>query len=737
MNNDATNKSGHPDESAPDNGAEKKGRFGLSAPTSARLWRSQISWRIPLTVFVTLLLVQGAVLFFTIRNYEEDKLNSLRDTARAAIVTSILGLADAKGVPATPFTRQTAERIFQSTKVEGITVYDADYKPIDGQAFGVATHLLPSNRGGEVESYRSGDSRHYEVVFTQADHGFPFFIVARMRAMEVDVQITHQINLTLAILLLMSCFVTAVMMLALGKWLLEPIMVLRQNLLNAARSPEKPEMLRLKKETHDEIGVAIRIANDLIRQNANNLKRLRSQAEDKIHKLAYYDNLTGLPNRTYFLEKLDDHIRHKVVEEDRRLAVMSVDLDHFKDINDTMGHEFGDKLLEAIGKRLVKALPEDSIISRASADEFTLMVVLKPEYPDSSILVDRIFTAMREPVSILQERFQVRVSIGVAHCPDDGMEARQIMKNADIALNRAKEEGRDTVRYYSQDFDLAVQQRFQLLRDLRSALGENQLQLHYHPQFDLRTGYLIGAEVLLRWWLPDNSREGGYFVSPAEFIPIAEQSGLIVQIGEWVLREACRQNKKWQDEGLPPFRIAVNISGVQFHKADIVALVSDILKETKLDPKLLELEVTESVFMENMQTAIDILNQLHRLGVELAVDDFGTGYSSLSYLRQFPIDRLKIDQSFIRNALVNPDDRMITKTIINLGHSLNLKVIAEGVETVDHENFLKEEGCDEVQGFKYTKPINAEKFKDYAINYNREMAKKTKLASVTIEGVKA
>jgi len=708
-----------------------RGRRGVSACRRPPLPASKISWRITLTVFVTILLVQGAVLFFTVRTYEEDKLNSLRDTARAAIVTTIGGAA--QGTHA-PFTKESAERVFGSTRVEGLTVYDAEYKPVAGQAFGDTTHLYPSSKAGRIESYRTADTRHYEVVFTTKDHGYPFFIVARMRAMEVDVQITHQINLTLAILLLMSAFVTGVMMLMMGKWLLEPIMVLRQNLLNAARNPEKPEILKLKKETHDEIGVAIRIANDLIRQNANNLKRLRSQAEDKIHKLAYYDALTGLPNRTYFLEKLDDHIRHKVVEEDRRLAVMSVDLDHFKDINDTMGHEFGDKLLEAIGKRLVKAMPEDSIISRASADEFTLMVVLKPEYPDSSIIVDRIFSAMGEPVSILQERFQVRVSIGVAHCPDDGMEARQIMKNADIALNRAKEEGRDTVRYYSQDFDLAVQQRFQLLRDLRSAMDEKQLQLHFHPQFDLRTGYLIGAEVLLRWWLPDNSKEGGYFVSPAEFIPIAEQSGLIVQIGEWVLREACAQNKKWQDEGLPPFRIAVNISGVQFHKADIVALVSEILAETKLDPKLLELEVTESVFMENMQTTIDILNQLHRLGVELAVDDFGTGYSSLSYLRQFPIDRLKIDQSFIRNALVNPDDRMITKTIINLGHSLNLKVIAEGVETVDHENFLKEEGCDEVQGFKYTKPINAEKFKEYATNYNREIAKKTKLATVIIDG---
>lgn len=707
----------------------KRGRWAFlhssTAASSPQVWRSRISWRIALTVFATLLLVQGAVLLFTVRNNESERLDSLRAVANAGI-SGAMNFQDS--TKAAPMGAEEAERLLLSTEIIGLAVYGQDYKPL--QNFGEKATLFPASKTDAAATYRTNDGMIYEVMVTLHDHGVPYYVVARIDSSAVEHQMSEQIRKTITILLLMSGFVTAVMMLALGQWLLEPIMLLRTNLLNAAKNPEKPEIFRMKKETRDEIGIAIRIANDLIRQNANNLKRLRSQAEDKIHKLAYFDALTGLPNRTYFLEKLDDHIRHKVVEEDRRIAVMSVDLDHFKDINDTMGHEFGDKLLEAIGRRLVKALPEDSVISRASADEFTLMVVLKPEYPDSSMLVDRIFNAMTEPVSILQERFQVRVSIGVAHCPDDGMEARQILKNADIALNRAKEEGRDTVRYYSQDFDLAVQQRFQLLRDLRSALDENQLQLHFHPQFDLRTGQLIGAEALLRWWLPDNSKEGGYFVSPAEFIPVAEQSGLIVPIGEWVLRTACAANKKWQEQGIAPFRIAVNISGVQFHKADIVTLVADVLKDTKLDPKFLELEVTESVFMENMQTTIDILNQLHRQGVELAVDDFGTGYSSLSYLRQFPIDRLKIDQSFIRNALVNPDDRMITKTIISLGHSLGLKVIAEGVETNDHENFLKEEGCDEVQGFKYTKPLNMDKFVEFVVNHNREFAKKTKFAVI-------
>ena len=701
---------------------------GFASPS--QIWRSRISWRITITVFLTILTVQAAVLMVTARDFEQQKLAELRELSRVFIAAAMDNTRDQL---TTPIKAGPAERLFAETMISGMAIYGLDHNLI--QIYGEQTLLRPSNNLMTPQrEYITANKEQYEVLLTPKDVARPYYIVTRLYTDSIAPQLKQYIHQSVVILILLSGLVTSVLMMALGQWLLEPVMVLRNNLLNAAKNPEKPEIQRQRTETGDEVGIAIRIANDLIRQNAHNLRKLRSQAEDKIHKLAYYDNLTGLPNRTFFLEKLDDTIRHKVAEEEHRLAIFAIDLDHFKDINDTMGHEFGDKLLEAIGKRLVKALPEGSLISRASADEFTAMVLLDHESPDSAGLVDRVFNAMAEPVSIMQERFQIRVSVGVAHCPDDGVEARQIMKNADIALNRAKEGGRDTVRYYSEDFDIAVQQRFQMLRDLRNALDENQLRLHFHPQFDLRTGELIGAEALLRWWHPDNSKEGGRFISPADFIPVAEQSGLIVPIGEWVLKTACKLNKGWQDKGLPPFRMAVNISGVQFHRADIVRLTSDALKESGLDPKYLELEITESVFMENMQTAIDILQQLHKLGVELAVDDFGTGYSSLSYLRQFPIDRLKIDQSFIRNALINTDDRMIAKTIITLGHSLNLKVIAEGVETVDHEDFLREEGCDEVQGFKYTKPLPQDLFREYIVNYNRNLAKNTKLQIVDEKG---
>jgi len=695
-----------------------------------QIWRSRISWRITITVFLTLVTMWAIVLMVNVEDFKQQKLLELRNNTRVFLISSMDNTRDQLASPVKP---EAADKLFAETDITGLAIYGLDHNLI--QIYGQQTVLQPShNPLGAKKSYLTADEAQYEVLFSPKEIGRPYYISVKIHTYSIYPVLNQYIHQSIIILFMVSGLVTSVLMLALGHWLLEPIMVLRNNLLNAAKNPEKPDTQRPRHETRDEIGIALRIANDLIRQNAHNLRKLRSQAEDKIHKLAYYDNLTGLPNRTFFLEKLEDAIRQKVVEEEHRLAIFAIDLDHFKDINDTMGHEFGDKLLEAVGKRLVKALPPGALISRASADEFTAMVVLTPDTPETAELADRIFNAMSEPVSILQERFQVRASVGIAHCPDDGMESRQIMKNADIALNRAKEEGRDTVRYYSEDFDLAVQQRFQMLRDLRNALDDNQLRLHFHPQFDLRTGQLIGAEALLRWWCPDNSKEGGRFISPAEFIPVAEQSGLIVPIGEWVLKTACKLNKSWQDKGLPPFRIAVNISGVQFHRADIVRLTADALKESGLDPQYLELEITESVFMENMQMAIDILAQLHKLGVELAVDDFGTGYSSLSYLRQFPIDRLKIDQSFIRNALINSDDRMIAKTIITLGHSLNLKVIAEGVETIEHEDFLREEGCDEVQGFKYTKPLPQDQFREYVMNYNRNLAKNTPLHVVEEKG---
>jgi diguanylate cyclase (GGDEF)-like protein len=683
---------------------------------SQNIWRSRISWKIALSVFATIVIVQAAIMVFTLSDVENEKLRQIRDMGLSGLAPVLEQKNDQL---TSPIPRQKAAQVFSTTPLRGISIYSMDLSQIT--SYGEPTILRLKNSFNLGETYRSADRMYYEVIYTSADLRNPYFIVAKLDASSVRADVMLYIQQNVLILLLLSAFVTSVLMLALSQWLLEPILLLRRNLVNAVSDPENPSVQDLDNPARDEVSVTIHIANDLIRQNATNIIKLKEQAEDRIHQLAYYDTLTELPNRALFAEKLESAIKHDVMAKDKSLVVMSVDLDHFKDINDSMGHEIGDMLLEAVAERLVNATPDRAVIARASADEFVIMVPLEKDISESSEIINNIFASLREPMSIMQEQFQIRASVGIAHCPQDGMDAGHVMKSADIALNRAKEDGRDTYRFYSEDFDRAVQARFQMLRDLRKALDEDQLTLHYHPQFDLRNGKMIGAEALLRWWRPNNSKEGGHFISPVEFIPISEQSGLIVPIGEWVLRTACQMAMNWQKDGYPPFRIAVNISGVQFHRGDIVNTVKQVLDETGLDAKMLELEVTESIFMDDIEFTIGVLRELHDLGCELAIDDFGTGYSSLSYLRQFPIDRLKIDQSFIRDALVNSDDQAITRTIISLGHSLGLKVIAEGVETLEHQEFLIQEECDEAQGFRYTKPLPAQKLREFSEGYKGDL----------------
>lgn len=685
------------------------------------IWKSKLSWKITLSVFATMVVIQAAVMVFTVNIFEQEKLYELRQKGLAAIAPLI---GQTTNQLSSPITQEQAQKLMDVTGVKGISVYSLDVSQLG--TYGETTALYLSQFMDLNTTYWSVDGNSYEVIYSSSELRRPYFIVAKLDSSHIDDAVIQFVQQNVLILLLLAAFVTTVLMIALSQLLLEPILLLRKNLLNAVRNPQEPRIEELRSKDNDEVTLTVNIANDLIRQNADNLIKLREQAEDQIHQLAYYDNLTKLPNRTMFAERLDQAIKNHVIKKEKSVVVMSVDLDHFKDINDSMGHEMGDMLLEAVAERLVNATPADAIVSRASADEFSILAYLDGDISESSEIVDAIFASLSEPVVLLQEKFQVRASIGLAHCPQDGMEVSHIMKNADIALNRAKEDGRATYRFYSEDFDRAVQSRFQMLRDLRLALEGNQFKLHYHPQFDLKTGKMIGAEALLRWYRPDNSPQGSTMVSPAEFIPIAEQSGLIVPIGEWVMETACKAAMEWQKQGLDPVRMAVNISGIQFHRGDIVNMVKRVLSETGLPPEMLELEVTESVFMDDINQTIAILRELHSLGCELAIDDFGTGYSSLSYLRQFPIDRLKIDQSFVRDVLTNNDDQAITRTIISLGHSLGLKVIAEGVETTDHQNFLLREDCDEVQGFKYTKPIPLDELLEFGRAYNNDLEKPSK-----------
>jgi diguanylate cyclase (GGDEF)-like protein len=693
----------------------------LMASSPGQIWKSRISWRITLAVFLTILTVQAGILGVTMKSYEFERLEDLREMGLA----SIIPLIDDKvtDLLQSPISGDDAENLLSSTKVRGIAIYSADLKNL------LATHgeqviMNPSRPDPDLAAYRAAESGSvFETIYRPNNLRRPYVVAARMDAGVIRQLKIEYIEQTILIMLLMSAFVTTVLMIALGHWLLEPILFMRANLMRASENPEDPRIPASPYDPNDEIGGAIVIAQQLINQNAANIRQIRSAAEDEIHQLAYFDKLTLLPNRTNFLKILGEQVAaHEGAADGTRFAVIALDLDHFKDINDSMGHRAGDDILAGVGQRLRASMPEIATVARSGEDEFAITMPLGGDMTSARQIAERVIEVIRnEPFRSRTETFPVRASIGVATYPDDGTDPVEVLKNADIALNRAKEEGRDTIKEYSKDFDHAVQLRFKMLRDLRDALEADQLMLYYQPQLDLNTGAIIGAEALLRWWKPDASKEGGHFIPPVEFIPIAEQSGLIVPIGEMVLRVACGTAARWAREG-NDFRIAVNVSGAQFYQSDLVAYVSKTLQETGLNPHKLELEVTESVFMEDVSHAINTLQQLHSLGVELAIDDFGTGYSSLSYLRQFPIDRLKIDQSFIRNALNNPDDAAIARTIVALGHSLNLKVIAEGVETKEHESFLMAQKCDEVQGYRYSRPIPVDKFDEFARSYNGNIA---------------
>lgn len=697
-----------------------KTRFLSSSPT--QIWKSRISWRITAVVFMTILLVQVLVLNFgTMKNFENMRLNELKETGRSTIIP-LVDPSTAQ-ILTSPIPEKSISRLLASTRIKGLRLYgttglkDNDLSLID--SYGAPTVLPFQDQNDASKTYRSPDGDSYEFVMQSSSLSGSYYFVLRMDASHIQPQLFKFVTETLVIMLFMSLFVTTVLMIALGHWLLEPILFMRDNLLAAYKSPEDPQIQESPFDTKDEIGIAIDIAQKLILQNAENIKRIKGAAEDKIHRLAYYDTLTGLPNRILFLQSLGERARQKQDGSIDRFAIVTIDLDHFKDVNDSMGHNIGDAILRSVSKRLRSSLPDSAVVARTGEDEYAIMMPLSTDLSTAKDLGERVIHTIRaEPFKVFNEQFQIRASIGVSTFPDDATDPDQVLKNADIALNRAKEEGRDMVKEYSEDFDRAVQQRFQLLRDLRDALEHKQLQLFYQPQLDLKTGKIIGAEALLRWWKPDNSKEGGHFISPMDFIPIAEQSGLIVPIGEWVFETACQRAKAWKEEHGFEIRIAINVSAAQFTQSDICAFIQKTITQIGIDPHHIELEVTESVFMDDIQHTIQTLQNLHAIGVELAIDDFGTGYSSLSYLRQFPIDRLKIDQSFIRNALNDPDDASIARTIIALGRSLGLRVIAEGVETADHEKFLIREGCDEVQGYRYSKPVPDEKLIAFVQGYN-------------------
>ncbi len=440
--------------------------------------------------------------------------------------------------------------------------------------------------------------------------------------------------------------------------------------------------------------VGFAIARDITEQR---------QAQERLTYLAHYDELTGLPNRVLFGENLSQ-ILQEAARRRRLAAVMFMDLDRFKTINDTLGHEAGDELLKGVADRLRNCTRRGDAIARLGGDEFTLALADVAQPDDVALAAQKILDSFAHPFHIGGRDLFVTPSIGIALYPQDHRDVEGLLKNADVAMYRAKEQGRHNYQFYTQEMNAKAFERLTLEIHLRRALERQEFLLHYQPQVDLTKGTMVGVEALIRWQSPELG-----LVSPATFVPLAEETGLIVPIGEWVLRSACTQNKAWQEAGLPTLRISVNLSGRQFRDKNLVETVRQTLARTGLEPKYLELELTEGM-LQNMDAAEAVLRELHALVVYLSVDDFGTGYSSLNYLKRFPIDNLKIDRSFVRDVTTDPDDAAITDAIISMAHTLGIRVVAEGVETREQLVFLHQHKCDLIQGYYFSKPLPAETF---------------------------
>jgi diguanylate cyclase (GGDEF)-like protein/PAS domain S-box-containing protein len=432
----------------------------------------------------------------------------------------------------------------------------------------------------------------------------------------------------------------------------------------------------------------------------------RKRTEQQINYMATHDALTGLPNRLMFSQLLNQAIR-SAQRHRKQLAVLFIDLDRFKAINDSLGHEAGDRMLKEMARRFKRSLRAVDVVGRLGGDEFIILTEEVDELSQIANVAHKILTTTIQPMSLQGEECRVTASIGISIYPGDGTDEQTLIKNADIAMYFAKEEGKNNYQFYSKDIQSQSNKRFSMETNLRRALERNELSLEYQAKLDFKTGMITGVEALLRW---ENPSLGS--ITPTQFIPVAEETGLIVPIGRWVMKTACAQNVAWQRQGLPPVCMAVNLSLRQLMDDNLLEDIKAALMDSGMAPNLWELEITESMVMQNPKRLIALLTDIKKLGVRLAIDDFGTGYSSLAQIKNFPIDTLKVDRSFIRNLAQDSENQAITQAIITMGKNLCLTVVAEGVETQEQKDFLRDHVCDEMQGFHFSKPIAPDKFAD-------------------------
>lgn len=539
-------------------------------------------------------------------------------------------------------------------------------------------------------------------------------------------------------ILILSIILAGLLATRLQKTISQPVRRLSRGIRTVAET--RDYTIRVKESSNDELGALTQGFNEMLMQIQHQEKQLAThknhleqlvqertealeQSMNRVNRLAFFDELTGLANRTLFRERIElalAHAKHHTTP----FAIFFLDIDRFKRVNDTFGHHIGDLLLKEVAQRLTVCFSDedtgdgeqnlDHCISRLGGDEFNILLPDIGDAHEIALIARRVIDAVAQPMSLEGYEMVMTTSIGISVFPGDGRSVDSLIKNADTAMYHAKTEGRNNYQFYRESMNATALKRLALETDLRRAIEAEELEVYFQPQVDLDTHLVTGAEALVRWHHP---RQGA--IPPTEFIPVAEESGLIATLTEWVLREACRQACLWQHAGFPELRMSVNLSGYQFGQQNVTEMVRQALQDYPIKPANLELELTENSLVQNRVENIQILDALKQLGVQLAVDDFGTGYSSLVYLKTFPIDTLKIDRSFVRDISTDPNDAAITRAIVAMAKSLDLDLVAEGVETQEQLLFLKELGCRRIQGFFFGRPVPAKQFEQYLLDENK------------------